>query len=180
VSLGLAAAVLHTCLKLRLGIPGHAAILWLTPLLLARWLAPMTAAASVSSTSTAVGLYCFGGFSLRWPLVLTFGTFWLVGPVLDLYVLLVERMAPRRRMGAGSRLGLVLLPLAGVVGNFAHLGLKVLFGTMRPHVARLGLGAGLYEAVTYLVFGLAAGIAAYALARPLLGRAEHDSPADPH
>ena len=169
ISLGLASAALHTWLKLRLGIPGHAAIKWLVPILLARCLVPMRGSASIASTSAAVGLFAFGGLGLRWPALLTWASFWLVGPALDGYTWLVARLAVRRE---GTRTSswirtLVLVALAGVVGNYAHLLLKLSFQVMRPHHGRLGLSAGGYVATTYLVFGLVAGVLAWGLAGAL-------------
>ena len=169
VTLGLVAALLQARCKLRLGIPGHSAVLWLTPLLVARFLSPLTGAASMASTSMGLGLYALDGFSLRWPLLASFGTFWLVGPVLDVFVLATAR--PARGDGAAAapcgRWGLVLIPLAGLVGNFAHLGLKFATGAIGFHATALGLPRGVLESVTYLVFGLAAGLLAYALLIPV-------------
>ena len=171
--LGLSAAALHTWARLRLGIPGHSAVLWLTPLLLGRCIAPMRAAGTVSSTSAAVGLYAFGGFSSRWPVLLSFATFWLVGPVLDFCAALVDRFR-RGDERSGSAFagwaGFILLPLAGVAGNYAHLAGKVLYRVIRPHTPRFGLAPGLYEVTTYLVFGVVAGLAAYGLSRAWLRR----------
>jgi len=167
VFLGLVAAFLQTFARLRLGIPGHAALVWLVPVLVARCVARTSGAASISTTSTALGLYAFGGFTLRWPLVVSFGTYWLVGPVLDLYVLLIGGLAARGE-GRGARLAWLFVPLAGVVGNYAHLALKLLFGAMGRHAPGLGLPSGLYEAATYLVFGLAAGVVAYGLSATAL------------
>jgi len=162
VSLGLIAAILHSALKLRLGIPGHSAVLWLTPLLVGRFLSPLAGAASVASTSAAVSLYALGGLSFRWPLALSFGTFWLVGPVLDLYVLFAQRLT---HVAGSKALGLVSVALAGVVGNFAHLALKAGFGAIGVHAPGLGLPRGAFEGVTYFAFGLAAGLSAWGLLR---------------
>jgi len=172
--LGLVSAVLHTWLKLRLGIPGHSAVLWLTPILLARCLAPMTGAATICSTVTTLGMYSFGGFGFRWPVALSFATFWLVGPALDCYAWLTDRLSNSGRQGAGftGRLGIVFVPLAGVVANYAHLASKVGYKVIRPHTPRFGLVPGWYEGVTYFVFGLVAGLVAYGLARPFLRRKE--------
>jgi len=168
--LGLTGAVLHTVLKLRLGVPGHAALLWLVPLLIGRGLAPAAGAASVASTSLAAGLFALGGFSLHWPVVLTFGTFWLVGPVLDLYLLFVDGKRSDRvesRLSVAGRWAWLVLPVGGVAGNFAHLALKLGFGVMRPHAGGMGIPGGYYEAVTYLAFGLAAGVIAHAAVVPI-------------
>ena len=173
VSLGLVSAFLHTYAKLRLGIPGHSAVLWITPLLIGRCLAPMRAAGTAASTTTALGLYCLRGFSLRWPVLLSFGTYWAVGPALDFYVLLLDKLVgnpDRTRSVLAGPLGVVFLAVGGVVANYAHLASKVLLAVIRSHTPRFGLAPGLYEMATYLVFGLAAGILAFVLARPLLKR----------
>jgi len=171
--MGLIAAALHTWVKLRLGLPGFSAVMWLVPLLVARIAARGSAAGSIASTTTAVGLYAFRGFSLRWPLVLAFGTYWLVGPVLDLYVQLLQRRFERAGADPASvaaRLVVVWVALAGAVGNFAHLGLKVFFGVIRPHGARFGLSPVLFLLLSYLVFGLAAGVVASGVAWPFVRR----------
>jgi hypothetical protein len=159
VLLGLLAAVLQSFVKLRLGIPGHAAILWLVPVLAARFLSPLTLATSVATTTTALSMYGFSGFSIRWPVVLTFGTFWLVGPVLDLMAQFARNRTGWQPGRAVSRVrALLALAAAGVACNLAHLGLKLGFGVMRPHVPKFGLPSYVYELVTYVVFGLAAGV----------------------
>ena len=168
VSLGLISAALHTWLKLRLGIPGHAALKWLVPLLVARWLVPMRASASVAGTSAAMGLYAFGGLSLRWPPVLAWSTFCLVGPALDAYAWMIGRSGTRSRgkdSGFSGRTGFLLAALAGVVGNYAHLALKLGLQVIRPHPVRFGLPPAVFALSSYLLFGLAAGILAYGLAR---------------
>ena len=164
IGLGIAGALLHSVLKLRLGIPGHAALLWLVPILLGRGLAPMAAAGTLATTSLASGLLAFGGLGRHWPLAASFGTFWLVGPVLDLCVFSFERGATHPRLT--GRWAWLLLPMAGVVGNLAHLALKVAFGAMWAHPGALGLPGWLFESASHAVFGLAAGIVAYAILVP--------------
>ena len=61
------------------------------------------------------------------------------------------------------------------MANYAHLTSKVLLAVIRPHTPRFGLTHGLYEMVTYLVFGAAAGLLAYAVARPFLTRGDAES-----
>ena len=166
VGAGLVAAALQSFLKLRLGIPGHSSLLWLVPLVAARCLVPLTPAGGISSTSMAMGLYAFGGFSLRWPLALSFGSYLLVGPALDLWWAGFGRLVrggDRRRY-----LAWVLVPLAGVIGNYAHLLSKLAFGIIRPHGVLLGMRGGVLEFVTYLVFGLASGFLALGIVWPFL------------
>ena len=173
--LGLVSAGLHTWVKVRTGVklPGHSAVLWLTPLLIGRALASLRGAGTVAATSTAVGLCFFGGLSLRWNVVADFGAFWLVGPALDLYTGLLSRVAERTKHVAlrlSGPLAFVWLPLAGLVGNYARLAAKLSCRIIRPHPARLGLPPGVFEFATYLVFGLVAGALAYGLILPLLKR----------
>lgn len=171
--LGVVSAGLHTWAKLRLGIPGHAAMLWLTPIIVARCLVPLRGAATVGTTAAALGLYAFHGLSPRWPMVLSVSTYWLVGPALDIAVAQFDRLAAalgRSRSSLTGPLRFVFVPLAGVVANYAHLVLKILNGVIRPHAPRLGLGAGAYEVATYFVFGLVAGIMALILSTPFIRR----------
>jgi hypothetical protein len=197
VLLGFIGALLQSCIKLHILVPGHAAVLWVTPLLVARALSASSAAGSVASTSTALGMCALGGFSLRLPLVLNFGTFWLVGPILDLFTLALgrwTRTAEQRRSLLAGPLGLLVLPAAGLVVNLAHLALKLAAGVPPRAGQGLGLGGGLghgarraaaaaaeglssgwppvglYALATYTVFGLAAGVVAYLVCRPLLNR----------
>jgi hypothetical protein len=165
VGLGLAGALLHSVIKLHLGIPGHAAILWLVPILLGRSLAPMAMAGTVATAGLGAGLLAFGGLGGHWPAATTFATFWLVGPVLDLCAFSLEPDGGARPRLTG-RWAWVLLPLGGLVGNFAHLALKVALGAMWAHPGALGLPGWLFELSTYTVFGLAAGAIAYAILFP--------------
>lgn len=196
VLLGFAGAILQSFVKLGIQVPGHAAVFWITPLLVARAISASSAAGSAASTSTALGMYALGGFGLRLPLILNFGTFWLVGPVLDLFMLAVawwERTAEGRRRLLAGPFGVLLLAAAGLLTNMAHLGLKVGFGAPPRPGPGLGLGGGgglggglghgarraaeaaaggltAWPLLTYTVFGLAAGVLAYLLCRPVLRR----------
>jgi len=164
--LGLLAAALHVFARMRLGIPGHSALLWLTPVLAARRLGRTGVTGTLAATTAAAGMAAFGGFGLRWPLFLEFGTFWLVGPVLDLAALALRR-GGKRPSGGLSAPAMLLL---GLAANWAHLALKVFHGVIRLHAPRLGLAPRLYEVVTYAVFGVIAGVLAYGLTRPLPAR----------
>jgi hypothetical protein len=171
--LGFAAAVVHTYLKLRLGIPGHAAVLWLTPLLVARAVSMSWGAGTLASTGTAVGLCALGGFGCRFPEVLEFGTYWVVGPVLDLWMQALggwTRTAEGRRSLLVGPFGVAAMALAGLLANLSHLGSKLGFGVIRVHTPRFGLPPGVYDLVTFTVFGLAAGVLAYVISRPVLKR----------
>jgi len=169
--LGFASAGLHACARLRLGIPGHSAVLWLTPLLLARSLAPAAGATTIAATVSSVTRFAVGGFSLRWPAALSFVTYWAVGPAIDYYVSLVERLDEAAGRGdRDGRFGLPSMLLAGIVGNYAHLAAKVGLGVIRSHVPYPGLDPGWYELTTYFFFGAIAGAMACCLRRPFISR----------
>ena len=163
VVLGLVSAAVHTWGKLRLGIPGHSAVLWMTPLILGRCIVPLAGAGTVGSTTMALGMVAFGGFNLRWPMMMSFGTYWAVGPALDSYVGLVRRFVGRIKVG--GPMAMVVVPLAGVVGNYTHFASKHLFGVIRPNKVGWGLPAGVYPLATYFIFGLAAGFVALGMAQ---------------
>jgi len=166
--LGSSSALLHTCVRTRFGVPGHSAILWLTPLILARFLAPVSGAATAAAAISAAVRAAISGFSLRWPVASSLATYLAVGPALDSYALLVSRVSSRRPCACvAPRPMLLVMPLAGVVGNYAHLAAKVALGVMRPHAPLPGFGPYSYELATYLAFGAASGAAAYCLLRPL-------------
>ena len=154
--LGLLAALMHTHVKLSLGLPGHAALKWLLPLLLARRLLPLGVAGTVASSAAAAGLLVFNGFGLRWPLLGSAVSFWLVGPALDALERTLGPEAPGLR-------GLPFAMLTGVVGNFAHFGLKLTCGIYRAHGPRFGMSPWLWPCITYAFFGLLAGAAAHGL-----------------
>ena len=173
--LGLVSAALHTWAKLRLGIPGHSAVLWLTPIIVGRRLVPMRGAGTACSTTMAVGMYAFRGFSFRWPVMLSFATYLAVGPVLDICEALLDRLTGITGRDGGryaGLAGLVCCGLAGVAANYAHLAAKVACRVIRPHAPRFGLSAGWYELTTYFVFGLSAGLLAYGITRPVVRREE--------
>ena len=174
LTLGLASAVLRTCVKLNLSIPGHAAIFWLVPILIARLVVTTRGAATLCSTTAALGMCALRGLSIRWPFLLTGSTFWVVGPVLDAYVWLLNSRTGARYAQRTGLAGLLYAALAGVAANYAHLGSKVLLGVFRPHAAQLGLSPALFPMATYLVFGLIAGILAYAATRPFSGKWRRD------
>ena len=167
--MGAISAVLHARLKLPVGIPGKSALCWLSPILVARWLTAIRCGATISSTSAAAGLCLIGGMSPRWPLLPTFATFWLVGPILDGYIWVLRRCS-KGSASERHRLGVPFAPLftvlSGVLGNYAHLGLKLSFGVFRPHAPLFGLSAVTLPLVTYFIFGLASGVLAYGAVRP--------------
>ena len=177
ISLGMVSAVMHTYLKLPLGIPGKAGIMWLTPILIGLWAAPLPCAASISSTVAAGGLYALGGLSARWPVLLVLPTFWLVGPILDGYMWVARRILRDHGDALLSLVGIpaaVLVVLSGVMGNYAHLALKLAFGTFRSHAPRFGLSPMLFPLVTYLVSGVIIGLLTYGVMTPLVARARKE------
>jgi len=164
MALGLAAAAMHSWVKLRLGIPGHSAVLWLTPLIIARCVVPLSGAGTGASSAMALGMIAFGGFNLRWSLLPAFGSYWMVGPALDSYVWVIRRLVPSlrdKRFGVAGLAGLILVPLAGVIGNWAHLASKISFHVIRPHIPKFGIPAGLFDLTTYFIFGSTSGFLAY-------------------
>ena len=161
VSLGMVSAMLHSYIKLHLGIPGHKAIFWLAPILIAKRIVRIREAGTVSSSAAALGMCALHGFSIRWPMFLTWGSFWLVGPALDAFAWLINR----RSSSLFSRAGFIFAIMAGVIGNYAHFVLKLMFGIYRPHA-----GGFVLPLLTYFGFGVAAGAVAYGLVRPFARR----------
>jgi hypothetical protein len=158
---GIGVGVLMSCGRLHLGLPGHRALLWMVPIVVARLLTrcPVggtggTLAAAL--TSLALGGRFAGGF-IQLPMVV------FAGAVLDL----AAGLAERRRLSARWA-----IPLLGVGGAAANLlcFFKRLAAPAGPGMHRvLGASHVWTDLGLYAIFGLTAGLlgaaAAYLLKR---------------
>lgn len=147
---GVISGLLTAHTRLHLGLPGHKALLWMTPIIFARLLSGARAGATVGGTAAAVtslgiGANLAGG---AWALALVA----LAGAVIDAVVAFLEKhhlpQVPRVALIGAAAMAANLLcfvkRLANPVGAFPH------------HV-----GAGWwFRPLSYAVFGLLAGLIA--------------------
>ena len=148
-AVGVLAGILIAHVRLHLGLPGHKALLWMTPIVVARLLcrhpAGATAGASAAAlTSIALGGHLAGGI-LFVPLVA------VAGAVLDVCV------------GFARRVGLspwALVPLLAAAGAGANVvcGIKRLLLPQWNYHVLLGLSGPWALLAAYALCGLAAGL----------------------
>ena len=154
-AVGVLAGVAAAHIRLGLGMPGHKAMFWIIPVLLARLayrhpLGATAGAGAAACTSLALGGH-LAGQALFLPLVAA------AGAVLDTAVLFAER----RKLGI-----FWLIPVLGVAGTAANaLCLVKRMLAPRPHVHwLLGLADPWASVVSYAAFGLLSGLTAAILA----------------
>ncbi len=151
-----------SCGRLHLGLPGHRALLWMVPIVVARLLTrcPVggtggTLAAAL--TSLALGGRFAGGF-IQLPMVV------FAGAVLDL----AAGLAERRRLSA--RWAIPLLGAGGAAANLLCF-LKRLAAPAGPGMHRaLGASHVWTDLGLYAIFGLTAGLVGAAVAYRLKRR----------
>jgi hypothetical protein len=149
VAVGVLAGVAIAHIRLHLGLPGHKAVLWMTPIIAARLLCrhpagAMAGASAAALTSIALGGNLAGGI-LFVPLVT------VAGAVLDAAV----GLARRAQLASWLLIGLV-----GVAGMGANLlcAIKRLLLPMSNHHVLFGLSGTWALLAAYATFGLTAGI----------------------
>lgn len=155
VSVGVLAGLVMAHVRLNLGLPGHKAMFWLTPVIAARLLKPHVAGAtagacSAAITSMALGGHLAGGFFFI-PLVA------LAGGVIDAIILWSKHLKPSPWL---------LIPLLGVGGLTANLlcAVKRMLVPQLHHHCLLGLTGPAAQLVSYAIFGLLAGLLGSSLA----------------
>ena len=151
LSVGILAGLAITHLRLGLGLPGHKVLLWMTPVILARLLSRHPLGATVGVVSAAcVSLGLGGNFAggvLYLPLV------GVAGVTVDAFI----AFADRHRLAAW-----LFIPLVGLSGMSASIICaikRLLVPVVHSHVV-FGLGAPFGRIVSYLLFGLLAGLIA--------------------
>jgi hypothetical protein len=154
VAIGAVVTVVTDQVRLHLGLPGHRAILWMAPLVIARVVLgrPLCATASALAaglTSLATGGH-FVGAAVHLPMAA------VAGAVLDVAVSLAERW----RLSAVWAIPLV--GLAGLVANLVML-VERLMGPLFQWHSFLGATGVDARFISHAVFGLAAGLLGAAL-----------------
>ncbi len=152
IAVGVIAGLLVAHVRLNLGLPGHKALLWLPPIIVARMLGRCRIGATAGSAATACTTFALGGNlaggPLGLPLLVAAGIF------LDLVISSLEsRKTP-------ARLYVPIIAIAAMLANLICLGKRLLLPA--------GLGAHLllnasglwFRFCSYTGFGLAAGLIA--------------------
>jgi len=158
-AVGVLAGVATAHLRLNLGMPGHKALLWMTPLIAMRLVMRWPVAASVGTVSATAACWGVGG-NLgggvgNLPLLL------LAGIVLDAAAALCER----HRLG--GVLTVVLMTGAGGAANVVCMCKRLLLPVHGPHVI-MGIPALDRYVLFYAGFGLLAGLLGALAARAML------------
>ena len=156
VSVGIIAGILMAHVKLHLGISGHKGLFWITPVLAARLLGRCKAGATagtLAAATTCLGLGGhMGGGWVGLPLIALVGTTW------DVVLHQIERRP------LPWFLLIPLVSLLGGAGNLIVLG-KRLLAPPGPNAIHLFGFSGLgFDAVSYTVCGLVAGLIAVLVA----------------
>ena len=155
LAVGVLAGLLAACGRLHLGLPGHKALFWLTPVLVARMLSRHTVGATAGVCAAACAALALGGSfagpMICLPLVVA------AGGALDA----LAALADRRRTSAW--LTIPLLGLGGAAANLLCAVNRLILPVRRGHVF-LGLTGPQATFLSYATFGLLAGLAAAAVA----------------
>jgi len=159
-AVGVLAGILAGHVRLGLGLPGHKALVWMTPVVFARLVfgspaGGTTGAVTAGFTTMALGSR-FAGAAAHLPMA------GLAGAIIDLAVGFGER----RRLGRAW--GVVLVGGAGLAANLVMLGKRLMAPLGHSH-ALLGAGDLPVRLISYAAFGLAAGLAAALLALAAAG-----------
>jgi ABC-type thiamin/hydroxymethylpyrimidine transport system permease subunit len=159
VAFGVLAGLLAAHVRLHLALPGHKALFWMTPVLLARLLSrhplgAMTGACAAACSSLAFG-GSFAGGVVYLPLVVA------AGGVLDALVAFAER----RRLPALAAIPLV--GLGGLVANLFCAANRLLVPVRKDHLL-FGLSGWPATVLSYALFGLLGGLLGAALAAGML------------
>jgi len=170
-AVGVIAGVLTANVRLHLGLPGHKALLWMTPIIVARLLTRFNAGATIGSlfaggASLMVGGHIAGGW-LGTPIL------GLAGLVADLMITFVERKR------ASFPAAVLIIGAGGAIANLLCLAKRLLMPAgIAPHFL-FGLSGLWFKFVSYAFFGFAAGAIGALLAR-LIQRKQRRSCHDSH
>ena len=162
LSAGIVTALVIAHVRLRLGLPGHKALLWMTPLILTRLLTGYKPSASIASVALVTIAFAFGtnlaGGPFGAPLII------LAAALLDT---VITRLEDRK---TSALLQIPLIALAAMAANLICLGKRILLPAgIVTNPAMHTFGAKLF---TYALCGFAAGLTAATIAY-ILKRRSH-------
>lgn len=152
ISVGVISGIIIAWVKLNLGMPGHKAFLWMTPVLIARLRGGCKIGTAAGGLSAALTTYCLGanlaGGLIGMPLIV------LAGVILDCTVNFLEKNK------SSFVVTLLALALAGAVANLVCLAKRMILPTgINPHFF-LGASGPWIKLFSYAFFGLISGIVA--------------------
>ena len=118
LAVGVIAGLFITHVRFHLGLPGHKALLWMTPVILARLLGRCKAGATAGALSVAFSTFAIGGHLAGGVLGLPLIGF--AGVVLDVVIHFLERFgaAGFQKWQTGC---LMTIPIVGAAAMFANL-----------------------------------------------------------
>ena len=162
LSAGLIAGCLAACLKLHLGLPGHKALLWMTPVIAARLLGRCRAGTTAGALTAAFVSIGMGG-----NLAGSLSGLPLVGAA---GALIDATVAQLERRKASALTTIATVALGAMLANLVCCGKRLLLPTgLAPHDIFGGLDV-LMRPLSYGLFGFLAGLIASTAAHLLRSR----------
>lgn len=164
-AVGVISGLIISQVKLHLGISGHKAFMWMTPVILARLMGKCKVGATTGALTASTTCFALGGNIAGGPLGLPIVV--IAGVMLDAIIAFIEKHKPPF---------FVTIPVIGLAAMFANLLLfvkRILLPLGIGDHNVLGLTGWWFRPVSYAVCGLLAGLAAATLAT-LLMRKEID------
>ncbi len=152
--LGALVVAANLALHLPLKMPGHSGLVWMALLVTARAIVPKNGAATTAALMSGL-IAAFAGLGDRGPLD-TFLSYTAAGVGVDAVTLL---------LGPPTRAATCVV--AGLAGNLAKLGVKIVLELWIGIPTGFVLVGRLYPTFTYVVFGLAGGYLGFLVVRAL-------------
>ncbi len=159
-SVGVLAGLFIALVRLNLGMPGHKAFFWMTPVLIARLHGGCKIGTAAGALFTALTTYSLGanlaGGVIGMPMIV------LAGLILDWTVNFLEK---NKISGAAM---ILAIGLAGVAANLVCLAKRMILPTgLNPHFI-FSVSGFWFKLFSYAFFGLISGIVAAISAKPKL------------
>ena len=139
-------------LKLHLGLSGHRALFWMTPVLTSRLVTRFKAGSTLGALSAAFATFIWGG-NLAGGLV-GLPLIALVAFIFDFVINRIENYKVK------PLLFIPLLGLAAMAGNLIMFSKRLLMPAGPAGNSFLGMSGFLFDMLSYAIFGLLAGVSA--------------------
>ena len=152
ISVGVISGLFIALVRLNLGMPGHKAFFWMTPVLIARLRGGCKIGTTAGGLFAALTTYSLGanlaGGVIGMPMIV------LAGMILDWTVNVIEK-------NKISGIAMILaLGLAGIAANLVCLAKRMILPTgLNPHFI-IGISGFWFKLFSYAFFGLLSGIVA--------------------